>query len=346
MSAHLTPRFRLAPALFWAAVVLAGFSPPAQAIRLTGAVDFRAADGATGQTWFNCDGENPCRGTYMAVMRTPVCSDEIGRVDDITITGLDLSKPGPVSGSVTMTAIEGPSVRRNSDGSCESLPGPLGDFSTTFNGNFDGSRVDLVFPPNQEVSLSGSATVVSRLAPCHRKPPGERLRRLVVSHRLLLPGRKPCTGTGTLALRDQGCSNTYTTSDTFAITGLNLSQSGSFTGALILRNGNVNPHFNPDGTCTYSVGASRDGGEWIQGTWNGSSGTLLDADVRLRDPLGYFSASFTTLPTSTPPPVFPMTVTANIDPDGVERPPTSSTARRTWAPRAASTSSPSRPPTS
>ena len=117
MSASTTRRLRFAAALLSTIACLAGFSPPAQAVRLTGSVNITSTDGGSGQVWFNCDGENPCRGTYIAVLRTGTCSDEFGRVDDITITGLNLSRPGPISGSVTLTDIDNQNVLRNPDGS-------------------------------------------------------------------------------------------------------------------------------------------------------------------------------------------------------------------------------------
>jgi len=312
MRARATFRLRFAAALLSTFACLAGFSLPAEAIRLTGRIDFQAPDGGGGQMWFNCDGENPCRGTYMAIMHTPVCSDVYGRLDTITITGLDLSRSGPISGSVTVTAIEGPDFTRSPDGWCEALPGAFGDFTTSFTGTFDGSRVNLVFPASAEVSLTGSASVVTRLAHVTGTMSGSGASGNM-SVTFSCDGEDPCTGTATLVQLEQGCSNTYTLSDRFAIMGMNLSQPGSFSGGLIFRRSNYNTTRNPNGICSFSTDPSRDGGEYISGSWNGTSGTFT-MPIDEYTATANFTASFTNLPTSTRAPVFEMTVTSNITP--------------------------------
>ena len=312
MSAHLLPRFRLATALLWAAACLAGFSPPAEALRLTGQMAFQASDGS-GEMWFNCEGENPCRGTYVALLRTPACPDEAGRVDTIAITGLDLSRAGPISGSVVVSAIQGPGFQRNPDGTCAPVGGTLSDFSTTFTGTWNGSQAQLVFPATGGVSVTGSASVVSRLARVTGTMSGTGAGGAFLQAAYSCEGENPCMGNFSFTQREEGCSNTYTLADALGIFGMNLSQPGPLSGGMVVRRSSYNTHRNPDGTCTFTTDPSRDGGEFVTGSWDGSSGTL-SMPIDNYTISGPFTASFTTIATIPPPPVFEMTVTTNITP--------------------------------
>jgi len=243
-----------------------------------------------------------------------VCTDEAGRVDTITITGLDLSRPGPISGSVTLTAIQGPSFQRLPDGSCESLPGALSDFSSPFTGTWNGTKAELTFPSTGGVNVTGSASLVTRLAHVTGSLSGSGGGDSI-SLTYSCEGENPCTGSATLVESEPGCSNTHTMSNKFAIVGLNLSQPGSSSGGVILRGGDIDTRHNADGTCTYFTGPSRDGGEWAAITWNGSTGTITTQPASDDIPIsGGYSATFTTLPGITRAPVFEMTVTTNITP--------------------------------
>ena len=153
---------RRAAAFTATAACLAGLSPPASAIWLTGTIDGHGSDGGTAQVTFTCEGENPCRGTYVAIMQSSGC--ESGAIDSIVITGLDLSRTGSISGSATLTALENRGEGRGTDGFCHSSNGPYPDISTTFTGTWNGSTAQLAFAPFADVTLSGSARVMSRLA--------------------------------------------------------------------------------------------------------------------------------------------------------------------------------------
>ncbi len=313
MSAHLIPPFRLGAALFATAACLAGFSPPADAFRLNGHVVVQGAE-VSGDIWFNCEGTTTCQGTYVAVLGTTACPDEVGRIDDITIAGLDLSKTGSITGTVTLKAVQGPSIRRNPDGTCEAIPSVLGDFTTTVTGTWDGTRAQLTSPPTAGVNLSGGFTVVTRLANVNGSLSGSGSGGAFAQATFSCQGEDPCTGTATLTQREEGCSNTYTFTDRFAVIGLSASQTGSRSGGILLRNGDFYTQHNPGGTCTFSPGPSRDGGEWATISWNGSSGTIVTDPLDDYELWGSYSATFTTLAGVPPPPVFEMTVTTNITP--------------------------------
>ena len=68
------------------AVFLVGaFSPEAAAFTLTGSFTAQSSDGSGNQIFFNCDGVNPCRGTYADEKREHMCSNLLGRADSIVM---------------------------------------------------------------------------------------------------------------------------------------------------------------------------------------------------------------------------------------------------------------------
>ena len=119
-----------------------------------------------------------------------------------------------------------------------------------------------------------------------------------------------CTGTYTLTEQDSGCSNSFTYSDSVVFNGLDLSRTGPFSGTLTTAV-ETNSSILSNGTCLYSVrNVSRP--RPFTGTWDGTNGTLVvqgnnDNGVPFDVP-GTFTSNIS------PPPVFPMTVTANVTP--------------------------------
>ncbi|MDH5264955.1 MAG: hypothetical protein OEX21_09425, partial [Betaproteobacteria bacterium] len=269
----------------------------------------------SGTIGFNCDGENPCRGTWVMRERDTGCTNDIGRVGSTVITGLSLSSPGPIAGTITWSGISG-GTTRHTDGFCSAGAGATSDFATTFTGYWNGSSASLTFPSSPDgdggtISFSGTLSAVSRLYRLSGSFAGSGAGSIQGS--FTCEGENPCTGNATVTFRDTGCSNTYSVSDTFGILGLSLAQPGSIAGGLVVRNADYEIVRNPDGTCTMKPGSFHDGGAEFTGTWNGSSGSfsLVDQDYPTS---GSFTATTTTLPTIPPPPVFPMTVDANIGP--------------------------------
>ncbi len=303
-------RVRPVAALFFATAWFAVTSPAANAIWLTGTIDGHSSSGGAAQITFTCQGENPCRGTYLAMMQYDGC--ESGAVDSIVITGLDLSRTGSVSGSATLTAIEDRAEYRGPDGFCHASDGPFPDISATFTGTFDGSTIQLSLATPTDVTMSGSARVMNRLAKVSGSMYGSG--KGSMSATFSCEGETPCIGTGTATFRDDGCSNEFTFTDKFSMSGLQLSQPGSISGAVIFRSGDFNTIKNPGGTCTYALRPGRDGGAWYSGSWNGSSGSFTLLDTEDYPISGGFTASFEPLSTTVIPPAFPMTVTSSITP--------------------------------
>lgn len=305
MIAFATPRFRFALALVAA---LAAFIPGAHALRLTGNINVQDSSGDSGLVSFNCDGENPCRGQFISVFRSTGCAREEVVVDTLVVTGLDLSKPGPVSGTIVLSAISGP-------GPCSTNTGARSDFATTFSGTWNGTSATLGFPPVIEggstSTLTGSLSPVSQLV----EITGSFARSGAdsIQGSFSCQGANPCTGYSSATFRDTGCSNSYSLSDQMALVGLNLSNPGPIAGALVLRGGGFDSTIRPDGSCTYSTSSARDGGAGFTGSWDGTTGVIQLSNEGF--PItGQFTATTRPLATTTAPPVFPMTVTTNITP--------------------------------
>ncbi len=129
-------------------------------------------------------------------------------------------------------------------------------------------------------------------------------------------GQPTCTGVYTHTVRDPGCSNTFTYSDTIILTGVDLSTTGSFQGTLSAGGfdsswpGGSNLRDRPL-VCTYFRNTNRPTFPYT-GTWNGNSGTLTangadtSGTVQVR---GNFTANVTKTP-----PVFPLEVSGSITP--------------------------------
>ncbi|NJD87665.1 MAG: hypothetical protein FIB05_06595 [Betaproteobacteria bacterium] len=309
MRALAAPRIRFAAALS-ALACLAFLSPAANAIWLTGSIAASSTDGGSAQIDFTCQGENPCRGTYVALFQDGGCQG--GAIDTVVITGLDLSRSGTVSGTATFANFMDRGESRWPDGSCHHSNGPFPSFSTTFTGTWNGSSAQLAFAPPAGVTMSGSARVMSRLAKVSGSvsgsgPAGS------ANISFSCEGETPCVGSGTATFRESGCSNSFTFTERIGFTGLNLTQPGAISGIVLLRQGDYSVVQNADGTCAFSLRFGLDGGSQYSGSSGGSAGTLtlLGQDFSAS---GSFTATFETLPTSTRPPVFEMTVTSSITP--------------------------------
>ena len=121
-------------------------------------------------------------------------------------------------------------------------------------------------------------------------------------------GTPTCTGVYTGVSQDGSCSNSLTINDGFTITGLDLSHPGTVSGTISVQHDwNSNAH--GTSTCTYTI-LSNPFTFPYTATWDGSKGSVqfdfVDGDHITGN--GAFTASL-----SAPPPVFPMTVSANIN---------------------------------
>ena len=139
--------------------VLLSSPAPAQSAAVTTVTGSITATGSgTAQVTFSCTGVNPCIGTYNVVSRDTGCSNSFSAVDVITITGLDLTRPGPIKGNVIFTNGKS-SDTRNPDGTCSIKPDSFKDIALTFDGTWTGTNGSLSFPT--QINGDGSTTVLT-----------------------------------------------------------------------------------------------------------------------------------------------------------------------------------------
>src|SRR5258708_2403203 len=94
-------------AIVVAVIILScAFSPEAAAFTLSGSLTAQSSDGSADQFFFNCEGVNPCRGTFADEQHEAGCSNILGRADSIVVSGMNLSSPGSISGTVTLSNLE------------------------------------------------------------------------------------------------------------------------------------------------------------------------------------------------------------------------------------------------
>ena len=121
-------------------------------------------------------------------------------------------------------------------------------------------------------------------------------------------GAPTCTGQYNLEERAPNCSNTFIEADTFAMTGLNLAQSGPIQGTMTLGKAENTYTRLSDGTCVIAPGAT-DATVPYSGTWNLATRT---ATITVFGGDHNFAGGFTA--ENTAPPVFEMTVSSSITP--------------------------------
>ena len=86
---------------------------------------------------FTCRGMPTCTGTFSTVTQFGNCTNLINLSGSIVITGLNLSAPGTLTGTVTFTGME-EDVRRNADGSCAVIG--TGTHGFPYTGTWDPAR--------------------------------------------------------------------------------------------------------------------------------------------------------------------------------------------------------------
>ncbi len=124
--------------------------------------------GTAGGAQFSCFGMPTCTGTVSTVLIGDKCSNSFTFSTGIVLTGLDLSKPGPLSGTFTI-ATNQTTFTPNPDGTCSYQTGPGATWPYT--GAWNGTQGSLTVngtayngAPNQilgsfTASLSGSSPV-------------------------------------------------------------------------------------------------------------------------------------------------------------------------------------------
>jgi hypothetical protein len=302
----------LVATLVAANLCLLGFSPEASALLITGSMSAQDVDGSGATVSFNCEGQNPCRGVYADLEHDPRCSNILGRVDTLVISGMNLSAPGTISGTVTFSNLVHNGKQTNPDGTCSLTPIAHADGTFAFTGTWNGTSATLTSvgatdDSGNPLTVTGTLSTVSQLVQVSGSVSGTDGAGGSGSLAFECTGKGPCTGTYNSVSQSPGCSNAFHRSDTLALVGIDLSQPGPLSGYVIGRNLSDEDTMNMDGTCT--ITSSTDGISAFTGSWNGSSGTIA---VTGRPISGGFSGTFTPVSTATTPPVFQMTVTAAI----------------------------------
>ncbi len=127
-------------------------------------------------------------------------------------------------------------------------------------------------------------------------------------------GSPTCTGTYTMSGKDSTCSNSFSFTDVFAMTGVVLDAPGPLRGTFTLTRSQRDPVVNGNGTCTYPV-TGPDEVRNYSGTWDGRTGTITSTQVNQGGVSITVNGTFTGSATvATLPPVFPITVTGSVTP--------------------------------
>ena len=92
---------------------------------------------------FTCTGTPTCVGTYRAAFRDTGCSNTFTFSDDLTLTGVDVSKPGSFAGSVFLRSAQFNDIA-NADGTCSVRPGTRSDKTVAYSASWDGKAGTLV----------------------------------------------------------------------------------------------------------------------------------------------------------------------------------------------------------
>ncbi len=107
--------------------------------KISGKFGSQDVDGSYVDGAFTCTGTPTCTGTYTLKIRDAVtCSNAITLSDAFTMTGLNLSQPGSLQGTVSLAGGDY-SDQRNPDGTCSIRPGTQATFNASYSGDWDGT---------------------------------------------------------------------------------------------------------------------------------------------------------------------------------------------------------------
>ncbi|QJR10153.1 hypothetical protein DSM104443_01207 [Usitatibacter rugosus] len=111
---------------------------------------------------FSCDGADPCVGNFALRAKFVECNNAITFADVITITGLSLAAPGPISGTARFANASFEVDGHN--GVCTTSP-PTGDVIFTFTGTWNGTTATVTFNTGNVDSPIFSGTLKVEGAP-------------------------------------------------------------------------------------------------------------------------------------------------------------------------------------
>lgn len=129
--------------------------------RVTGTISGNDPDGDVLRISFSCTGTPTCNGTYTLNYKDPGCSNTLSYIDTIVLTGMDLSKPGNLNG--TLTGQTDFDYNYNSNGTCTFVT-VISPFTVPFTGTWNGTSGTLLIggfiPGNFTASVPSSAPPV------------------------------------------------------------------------------------------------------------------------------------------------------------------------------------------
>lgn len=110
------------------------------ALKITGSfASSDLSDGGSIQATFTCTGQPTCAGQYDLNITDGGCINSFHFNDTIIISGLDLSRPGPIQGSMTLRNA-GYSDEIRPDRTCLIRPGTVRDKTVPYGGTWDGTN--------------------------------------------------------------------------------------------------------------------------------------------------------------------------------------------------------------
>jgi hypothetical protein len=131
-------------------------------VKVNGTVDASSVDGGVLHIAFNCTGSPTCTGSYVLSVRNVGCTNTFVIADQIVITGLDVSHPGPISGTATLRNGDF-NDQRNPDGTCSIRPGTFTDLPLAYTGSWAGTQgtATVIAPDGTPINFVFTISVAS-----------------------------------------------------------------------------------------------------------------------------------------------------------------------------------------
>jgi hypothetical protein len=149
MQSKLAPLARFALSAAVALSVSSSFAQSDSRVQVSGFIGGASQSGGFLEGNFNCTGTPTCIGRYNITLHDADCSNGIDLAEAITITGLELSRPGTIRGEARFRNLDfhdnvGPG------GTCVPRPGTFTDKVFPYEGSWDGSNGTFVINGSDE----------------------------------------------------------------------------------------------------------------------------------------------------------------------------------------------------
>jgi hypothetical protein len=119
----------------------------ASGTRVSGSLQAISTGGGSASVLFSCTGEPTCVGRYSATRVDPHCPNPFYTFGAATLTGMDLSRPGPIQVVITLAAFQSDII------GC-ALSAPAGDATFALPGTWNGSSGSLAGAGNDTLTLA------------------------------------------------------------------------------------------------------------------------------------------------------------------------------------------------